>query len=42
MFLTKYGVALPLFLLQAQLSGGNTKHLMAVETLFPKVTILDI
>ena len=33
---------LPLLLLQAQLPYGNTKHLMAVETLFLKGAIFDM
>ena len=40
MFLIKYGVTQPLFLLQASLSGGNKEHLMAVKTLFSKGDIL--
>ena len=35
-------MALPLLLLQAELSGGDTEHLMAVETSFPKAAILDM
>ena len=31
-----------MLLLQSQLSGGNLKHLMAQETLFPEGPILDL
>ena len=35
-------MAPPLLLQQANLSGGDTGHFMAVETLFPKGAILDM
>ena len=35
MSLIKYGVAPPLLLLQVQLFGSYTEHLMAVQTSFP-------
>ena len=40
--LIKYGVAPPLLLLQNEFSGGDTEHLMVVETSFPEGAILDI
>ena len=38
----KYGVPPSLLPLQFPLSGGDTEHFMAVQTLFPKGAILDI
>ena len=35
-------MALPLFLLLASLSGSDTEHLIVVETLLPKGSILDV
>ena len=39
--LIKCRVTLPLLKLQAKLSGGNTEHLMAMETYFLRSAILD-
>ena len=41
-FLIKYGVTLPLLLLQAELSGSDTEHLMAAEAILPKGAMLII
>ena len=35
-------MALPLLLLQAELSGGDTEHLIELETSFPKGAMLDM
>ena len=35
-------MALPLFLLLASLCGSDTEHLIVMETLLPKGSILDV